>query len=55
MTIQEAIERLEAIAKRHGRETRVYFDCPQCKQSFTPGSTSTVAVHLPPAETGGVR
>jgi hypothetical protein len=35
MTIGEAINALEALAREHGVEVRVYFDCPHCRQSFT--------------------
>jgi uncharacterized C2H2 Zn-finger protein len=35
MTINRAIEHLKEIQARHG-DIEVYFDCPNCKQSFTP-------------------
>lgn len=46
MTIAEAIRWLEGHQKMHGPQTLVYFDCPVCKQSFTPGTLATQAVHL---------
>lgn len=46
MTIREAIQRLEKIATKHGDACIVYFDCPQCLQSFTPGVVVPQAVHM---------
>ncbi len=46
MTIREAIERLQAIAKKHGDDVPVFFDCPKCGSSFTPTTTTTVATHF---------
>jgi hypothetical protein len=46
MTIAEAIKALERIRRRHGDEVRIYFDCPHCAQSFTPGKVEAVAVHV---------
>jgi hypothetical protein len=46
MTIQEAIDQLERLKKEHGPRVPVFFDCPHCAQSFTPGVVVTKAVHL---------
>jgi len=46
MTVNESIAALERIRKKHGGEVRVYFDCPHCRQSFTPGRVAVDAVHL---------
>lgn len=36
MTLRDAIIKLEATAKKHGDETLLYFDCPDCRKAFTP-------------------
>ncbi len=39
MTIAEAIRRLEELARKYspnGNAIQVYFDCPNCGQSYTP-------------------
>lgn len=46
MTIQQAINTLEAAKKKHGPEVQVYFDCPKCGQAFTPSTLVTEALHL---------
>lgn len=46
MTIQAAINLLEAMKKRHGAEVEVYFDCPKCAQAFTPSTLVAQALHL---------
>ena len=45
MTVRQAIEMLEAILIKHG-DCQVYFDCPTCLQSFTPGKVVPQAVHV---------
>ena len=45
MTVRKAIEMLEAILRKHG-DCEVYFDCPTCLQSFTPGNVVPQAVHV---------
>ena len=46
MNIKEAIERLEEIRKIQGDHCQVYFDCPKCKESFSPNTVVKMAVHL---------
>jgi hypothetical protein len=46
MTIKEAIAYLRRIAEKHGEETEVFFDCPNCERSFAPNTVQTAAVHL---------
>jgi hypothetical protein len=46
VTTKEAIAWLTRIAKVHGDNVPVYFDCPHCAQSFTPGTATTVALHV---------
>ena len=45
MTITEAIDQLQKQRATYG-EVEVYFDCPQCGESFTPNRVVAVAVHL---------
>lgn len=45
MNISDALNLLKRVQKAHG-EVEVYFDCPHCKQSFTPGTVVTQAVVL---------
>jgi len=45
MTIEDAILKLQALQKRHGNNVQVFFDCPNCKQSFTPGMVVAEAIH----------
>jgi hypothetical protein len=40
MTVTEAIKALERLRDLHGSETKVYFDCPTCRVSFTPDLAS---------------
>jgi hypothetical protein len=53
MTIAEAIKALDRIRRRYGDEVPVYFDCPHCAQSFTPGKAEKVAVHVRGEEATG--
>ncbi len=46
MTLDEAIKRLQKLAKLHGGETDVFFDCPHCDNSFAPNTVVKKAVHL---------
>jgi hypothetical protein len=43
MTIDEAIKWLQKLREQHGN-LAVYFDCPSCQQSFTPGPIVTKAI-----------
>ncbi len=43
MTIDQAIKWLQKLRDKHGN-VAVYFDCPHCQQSFTPGTVETKAV-----------
>ena len=36
MTIADAIKHLQRIQRQHGDEVPVFFDCPNCRQSFEP-------------------
>lgn len=45
MTITKAIELLKLLHEKHG-DVEVYFDCPRCSQSFTPGKLVAVAAHI---------
>lgn len=45
MTITKIIELLEKLKDKHG-DVEVYFDCPQCLQSFRPNVAVAVATHL---------
>jgi hypothetical protein len=45
MTIDEMINRLNEIRDLHG-VIQVYFDCPECNNSFTPNRVITLALHL---------
>lgn len=45
MTIEDAILKLEALMQKHGKGVQVYFDCPTCRQSFTPGMVAIQAIH----------
>jgi hypothetical protein len=44
MTIDQAITWLSELKKKHGGEIHIYFDCPNCRQSHTPGIVETKAV-----------
>ena len=46
MTINEAIKQLSYMRDKHGGDVLLYFDCPSCLQSFTPGKLETLATHL---------
>lgn len=48
MTIREAIDQLATIANKHGPNTEVYFDCPDCRRSFAPDvvTTKPIVVHI---------
>lgn len=46
MTIDDAIAMLERLKRKHGGDVMLCFDCPECRQSFTPGTVETSAVHL---------
>lgn len=46
MTIAETIKRLEEIKNKFGGDIEVYFDCPKCKESFTPSYIATIAIHF---------
>lgn len=46
MTIDEAINWLNDIGYKSGFECPVYFDCPHCRTSFSPGEIVTKAVHV---------
>lgn len=35
MTLQEAIDRLTKMREKYG-DVELYFDCPNCKQAYTP-------------------
>lgn len=45
MKISETITKLQTVLAKHG-DVPVYFDCPECKQSFEPTSLATMATHL---------
>lgn len=45
VTVEDAIFKLQAFAKKHGHDVQVYFDCPECNKSFTPGIVATQAIH----------
>jgi hypothetical protein len=45
MNITRAIEELERFKKKYG-ESEVYFDCPNCKQSFTPSVVVNIGMHM---------
>lgn len=46
MTIKEAIAALEKIRQKHGDDTPIYFDCPNCGKSFAPDTVSKAAAHI---------
>lgn len=46
MTIKMALEWLEHLKKIHGENVDVYFDCPVCKQSFSPSTVVAQAIHV---------
>jgi CO dehydrogenase/acetyl-CoA synthase beta subunit len=46
MSIKEAIERLSQLRSSVGEDIEVFFDCPKCKESFTPSHIATVAIHF---------
>lgn len=50
MTVAEAIDWLQSIEKQHGSKTVVYFDCPACKQAFTPGTLTAKVVLISTGE-----
>lgn len=45
MKIDAAIAQLERVKAKHGN-VEVYFDCPKCRESFTPNTVVGSAVHL---------
>ena len=51
MTITEAVKLLTKVQREHG-DVEVYFDCPHCAQSFTPGKVVTKAVVINAAVKG---
>jgi hypothetical protein len=46
MTIQDAINRLSELKMQVGSDIEVFFDCPKCKESFTPSIIATIAIHF---------
>ena len=44
MTVQRAIEIMQALKEKHGGDIEVFFDCPSCGKSFRPGLVETVAM-----------
>lgn len=46
MTIQQAIDWLERIKKKHGPDIHLVFDCPECERSFEPGTITVEAIHV---------
>ncbi len=46
MTIRQAIDWLAKLEQQHGSKVIVYFDCPDCKRSFTPDYVATPAVRI---------
>ena len=46
MKIAAAIKALMQLQAKYGDDVPVFFDCPNCLQSFTPGRVETMAVHL---------
>jgi len=46
MTINQAIEMLTALQKRHGTNIDVFFDCPHCGTSFAPNKVVAEAIHI---------
>jgi hypothetical protein len=46
MTIKEAIIRLSELRSQLGEDIEVFFDCPKCKDSFTPSTIATIAIHF---------
>lgn len=49
MKISEALVWLKKLQSQVG-DVPIYFDCPTCKQSFTPTRAVTMAAHLAPDE-----
>ena len=45
MTIEEMIKKLESI-KRGYPDIEIFFDCPKCKESFTPSIVIILAAHI---------
>lgn len=45
MTIEDAIEKLDSLRKRYGPNVQIFFDCPECGKSFTPGIVIAQAIH----------
>lgn len=47
MTIKEALHMLMATKNKHNNEDiKVYFDCPNCETSFTPGRIVETSIHV---------
>lgn len=46
MKIVTAIKALQQLQAKYGEDVPVFFDCPNCLQSFTPGRVETMAIHL---------
>lgn len=46
MTINEAMNRLMDLKSQLGGDIEVFFDCPKCKESFTPSYIATIAIHF---------
>lgn len=46
MNIEEAIKRLDELRSQVGAQIEVYFDCPKCKESFSPSYIATIAIHF---------
>jgi hypothetical protein len=45
MTIEDAIAKLLSMKKNYGDNIQIFFDCPNCNQSFTPGILVAQAIH----------
>ena len=45
MKVSDARKLLDKVLEKHG-DVEVYFDCPHCKQAFTPAFIETKAVVL---------
>ncbi len=52
MTLKEMAGLVDSWRSKHGDDTPVYFDCPHCNVSFTPGllASTCVVVKTPNAE-----
>lgn len=46
MTLDQALSWLQSIKQKHGGDIEIYFDCDNCKQSYTPSKIVTSAVHV---------